>query len=224
MRVTAILCMLVPLVARASAPVESTLVGCVVDGAFYSIDGRAYPIATPASLDLKPFEGKSIALKGLLYPGDRFVPADGAKPTVKDKTCPAASLALIRAEQVSRISVDAIYAAKAGKHDRAVELIERAVAMVSPPECDTLTLRAEVMALKGDTAAANKDVATIKAKKTCTVAKKTVNPLLLQDVGNALVGKGDKKGGVAALELALAECDGDWCAESIKKDLAAAKK
>jgi hypothetical protein len=196
--IVAILCLL-PHVARASGPVDKTLVGCVVDGAFYSIDERAYPIATQASLDLKPFEGKSIALKGQLYPGDRFILDDGAKPEVKAQKCPAASIALVRREQASRMAIDAIYAAKEGDHARAVELVERAVALVTPPECDTLTLRAEVMALKGDTAAADKDVAAIKAKKACSVANgKTVNPLLLQDVGNALVAKGDKRGAVAA--------------------------
>src|SRR5262245_48628837 len=99
--------------ARASKPVDTTLTGCVVGGALYSIDGRAYRISTPVALDLGPFEGKGVALRGWLMPGDRFEPAEGAAPVVKQATCPPASLRLILEDQVVDLRVEATKAAKA---------------------------------------------------------------------------------------------------------------
>jgi hypothetical protein len=210
-------------VAHASKPVKKTLTGCVVDGKFYSIDGVAYPIATPAKLDLTPFEGKSLALTGLLYPGDRFEPESGSVPDVKG-ACPAASVRMIQRDKVLRFRVEATKAAKAGDFDAAVAAIGQAMALVAPPDCDTVTDRAHVFALKGDTAAAAKDVAAIRGRR-CVVDKgKRMNPLLLTELGIALTDKGDKKTALDALQLALAACDGDWCKGDINKAIAAAKK
>ncbi len=209
--------------AEASKPVKRTLTGCVVDKVFYSVDGRAYPISLAQTVDLTPFEGQGVAITGLLYPGDRFEPDAGTKPVQKQKVCPDASLRLIKHETVVRFRVDAGYAADAGDFTKAMDLIGKAMAFVTPPECDTFTDRAHILAQKGDLAAAKKDLAVIRAKKQCYVAGK-MNPLLLQDVAKAMMAKGDKKGAVDALKLANAACDGNWCRDDITKELAEAKK
>ncbi|PLX38427.1 MAG: hypothetical protein C0606_09495 [Hyphomicrobiales bacterium] len=58
----------------ASAPVQRTITGCVIDGAFISHDGyriRVYwPDRTP--VDLGPYEGKTIRYDGSLLPGDHY--------------------------------------------------------------------------------------------------------------------------------------------------------
>jgi hypothetical protein len=208
--------------AGASKPVQRTLSGCVVDGTFYSIAGRAYRISTPASLDLRPLEGKGVSMRGWLSPGDRFELAQGARPEVMQRACPTRSLRLVRRDQVMGLRVAATKAATAGEHDRAVELIGQAMALVSPADCDTFTDRAHIMALKGDLPAAAKDVATIKAKK-CFVEGR-MNPLLLRDLGTLLLSKGDRRAAISALELALAACDGDWCRPDIEKALKSARK
>lgn len=207
--------------ADASKGVARSLTGCVVDDVFYSVDGRAYRIGVPASLDLRPFEGKGVRLRGKLYPGDRFVPDDGATFEVKQAICPRASLRLIKRDVVIGFRVEATKAAEAGDHDLAVERIGQAMAVLTPPDCDTFTDRAQVMALHGDVAAAAKDIATIKAKK-CVIDGR-MNPLLLQDLGNTLRAKGARPSAIAALELALVACDGAWCRPQLKRDLAAAR-
>ncbi len=209
--------------ALASKPVKRTLTGCVVDKAFYSVDQRAYRIALPDAFDLAPFEGQGVAISGLLYPGDRFEPDEGTRPVQKQKVCPTASIRAIKHDTVVRFRVDAGYAADAGDFVKAMDLIGQAMAYVTPPECDTFTDRATILAQKGDLAAAKKDLAVIRARKQCYVAGK-MNPLLLQDVAKAMMAKGDKKGAIEALKLANAACDGSWCRDDITKELAEARK
>jgi hypothetical protein len=210
--------------ATASKPIKRTLDGCVVDGTFYSVsDAHAYRIS-PGNVDLKPLEGKAVSMTGWLSPGDRFELEKGASPTVVAATCPADKLRPIHREKVVRLRVDASYAADAGDLAGAEKKMAAAIALMTPPDCDTLTDRAHLMAKKGDLAAAGKDIAAIKAKKACVVDKPTMNPLLLKDLGKTLVGKGDKKLAVQAFEIALANCDGDWCRPDISKELEAAKK
>jgi hypothetical protein len=96
----------------------------------------------------------------------------------------------------------------------------RAMALMSPGATRSPTRTRD--GAQGDLAAAGKDLAIIKAKR-CVVDGR-MNPLLLQDVGNTLRAKGDKRGAVAALQLALAACDGEWCRPAIAKDLEAAKR
>src|SRR4029077_16757319 len=98
--------------AAASDPGKKTWGGWVVDGGFYSVTGRAYPIQTPDGYDVKPFEGKEVAIEGWLMPGDRFKPL-GA-PEVKAPACPAASLRFIRLEEVGKLRLAAKYALRDG--------------------------------------------------------------------------------------------------------------
>ncbi len=210
--------------AQASKPVEANLVGCVVGGAFYSVEPTiAYRISLPSGLDVAPFEGKQVSMHGKLMPGDRFVLADGEQPQVKAATCPAKALRLIKHNEVVDLRVAATRAAADGDHAAAADLIARAMATLSPPSCDTFTDRAHILVLAGDLAAARKDLAVIKAHKKCSIDRR-MNPLLLQDLGNLLRDKGDRRAAVTALQLALAACDGDWCRPDIKKDLATAKQ
>jgi hypothetical protein len=210
--------------AEASEPVKRTLKGCVYEKTFYSVDGdTAYRITTPAKFDLAPFEGQLVSISGLLSPGDRFEPDPGSAPTVTAKSCSAAVLRPIKNELVVRLRINAGTAAEAGDFAKAHELIDQAFAMLTPPACDSFSDRAEILAREGDFKAMAKDLAVIRARKQCYVAGK-VNPLLVEDVGKVLLAKGEKKLAIEALNLANAVCDGDWCRDDIKKELAEAKK
>ncbi len=210
--------------AEASKPVKRTLKGCVAEKVFFSIDGTmAYRISLPETFDVAAFEGQGISISGLLYPGDRFEPDDGAKPTLTEKTCPLPAVRAIKNDLVVRLRIDAEDAAKAGDFPKAHELIDNAFSILTPPACDSFSDRAEILAREGDYKGMAKDLAVIRARKKCYVAGK-VNPLLVEDVGKVLLAKGEKKLAIEALNLANAVCDGDWCRDDIKKELAEAKK
>lgn len=224
LRITAFACFVcVSSSPYASMPVERVLAGCVIDDIFYSVNGRAYRIRTGDSLDLHPFDGKAVSLRGLLYPGDRFQADTSARPEVNG-ACPTAALRLIQKEKAVDLRVAAKVLAKAGDFDQALDLIARAMATLAPAECDTFTDRAYVFALKGDIPSAANDLTTIKAKK-CAIDRH-MNWLLLQDVGDVLLAKGDKSAAIEAFELALMACDGAQCLgrASIADALDAAKR
>lgn len=205
-----------------SGPVARTLSGCVVDGRFFSIsskDGPAYSISM--SRPLGDFEGKAIRVTGNLYPGDRFEPHEKSAIEVTAPTCDDASRKLIVREKVVRLRVDATYAWKEKRFDDAQELLERAFALDPAPDCDSFTDRATFFATKGDVAAATKDLEVLRAGR-CGNAKK-MNPLLLQDLGAALLERGEQSLARDALTVALKACDGDWCRGDIEKQLAALK-
>ena len=217
--------------AEASEPVKRTLKGCVFDKTFYSVDGdtayrmsmQTFPDPPQPKLDLGPFEAQSISISGLLGPGDRFWPDPGTMPTVTAKTCPVRALRAIKNDLVVRLRIDAQTAGEAGDFPKAHALIDEAFAMLTPPACDSFSDRAEILAREGDFKGVAKDLAVIRARKQCYVAGK-VNPLLVEDVGKVLLAKGEKKLAIEALNLANAVCDGDWCRDDIKKELAEAKK
>lgn len=63
----------------ASRPVERTVVGCVMNGNLYSIRQGGSADAGPVAyllrvegLDLDPYEGRTVRVRGMLSPGDRF--------------------------------------------------------------------------------------------------------------------------------------------------------
>jgi hypothetical protein len=210
--------------AEASKPVKRTLKGCVADKVFFSVDGTtAYRISLPEAFDVAAFEGQGVSISGLLYPGDRFEPDEGAKPAITAKTCPVPAMRAIKNDRVVRLRIDAQAAAQAGDFPKAHELMDQAFAMLTPPACDSFSDRAEILAREGDYKAMAKDLAVIRARKQCYVAGK-VNPLLVEDVGKVLMAKGENKLAIEALNLANAVCDGDWCRDDIKKELAEAKK
>lgn len=224
MRPFLLLILLIASRAEASKPVKRTLKGCVADKTFFSVDGTtAYRISLPQTYDVAAFEGQGISISGLLYPGDRFEPDDGAKPVLTDKTCPLMAMRAIKNDLVVRLRIDAQAAGKAGDFPKAHELIDQAFAILKPPACDSFSDRAEILAREGDYTGVAKDLAVIRARKECYVASR-VNPLLVEDVGKVLLAKGEKKLAIEALTLANQVCDGDWCREDIKKELAEARK
>ena len=71
----------------ASRPVSKNLTGCVIRGTFYSVqegfsgDPKGSLVVyriTVRDMNLAPYEGKKIQLKGSLLPGDRFTPEQGS--------------------------------------------------------------------------------------------------------------------------------------------------
>ena len=224
MRAALLLCFLTS-TAYASKAVKTTAVGCVRGGAFYSVrDGHAYRYSI-AKLDLAPFEGKHVSMKGSLLPGDRFILDDGAKPEVKAASCPAAATrAIVRIEAMD-LRLAAGRAAEAKEFDKAIELSNQAIALVTPADCDAHVDRGTIFAQAGKLAEARVDLAIVKSRKKCAVEKdRKMNFLLLQDLATELLAKGDKVSAISALELALLSCDTDLCRPDIKKALAEAKK
>lgn len=206
--------------AFASQPVETTLVGCVLDGALYSTAATAAYRMAPRGVDLAPLEGKAVKLRGWLSPGDVFELARGEKPQVTAATCGEKQRRLILREQTFRLRAGALKAAEAGDFAEATRLIEEAMAHDPPPECDTFTDRATILALRGELDAAVKDVATLTAR---ACRGDSLNPLLLQDLARAL-GPARRQAAREVLQLALKACDGAWCRGPLQKDLAALQK
>ena len=202
----------------ASKPVESTLTGCVMDGAFYATQKTiAYRMA-PKGVDLAPLEGKSVRMKGWLSPGDAFELGQGERPVVLAATCSQNDRHLILHEQVIRLRVDATHAVQANDLESATKLMAAAMALDPPPECDTFTDRAKLLMAKDDVEGALKDVAVITARK-CRGAQ--LNYLLLQDLAALLTPKHQPQAR-QLLQLALKMCDGgELCLEALKKDLKA---
>jgi len=216
----AVMALLLSVPAFASKPVERTLTGCVLGGAFYSTEDTVAYRLSPRGVDLAPLEGKAVKLRGWLSPGDAFALADGGAPEVLAPSCGERERHLILREQTIRLRVDAGKAAKGGDFAVAVRLIEQAMTLDPPPECDTFTDRATIFAMKGDLDGAVKDVGTLTSR---TCRGDTPNPLLLQDLARALRAK-RKQAARDVLQLALRVCDGDWCRPSIEKDLKALGK
>lgn len=161
-------------------------------------------------------------MRGWLSPGDGFALEKDDQPEVKQPICPAASLRLIKEDIAIDLSIKAVQAAKDGAFERAVQTIERALAVVTPPACNLVTDHARIMALKGELTAVAKDLSTLEAKK-CDLTTR-MNPLLLHDLGKDLLAKGAKAAAIRALQLAMSACDGDWCRPDIARDLQSVNK
>jgi hypothetical protein len=223
-RVVVILC-LAAATAHASQPVKKTVTGCVVKGTFFFVDGDYSYRFSIADLDLAPFEGQTITMKGWLSPGDRFELEKDTKPTVKAKTCGPAMMRPIKRDEAVDLRLAAGREAKAGNWEKAIELSNDALAVMTPAECDSYVDRGTIFAQKGDLDSAKKDLAIVKARKPCFVLRtRKINFALLEDFAQAFIDKGDKKSGVTALELALANCDSEICRPDLKKKIAEAKK
>jgi hypothetical protein len=191
--------------ASASKPVKKTTTGCVVKGDFYAIsDGTAYRYSL-IDIDLAPFEGKAIKMVGWLSPGDRFALADNAKIQILAKACAAAMTRPIKRVEVMDLRLAAGRAAAAKQYEKAVELANQAIALLTPADCDAYVDRATVLAQKGDLDPARVDLGVVKARKLCFLAKHAqLNFLLLEDLAAAFDAAGDKKSAETARELARA--------------------
>jgi len=72
-------CLLIPVQALGSRPVDTIIVGCVIDGMLFDVGDslpvkKVYMITVVPALNLTPYEGKKIRVQGKLTPGDRFQP------------------------------------------------------------------------------------------------------------------------------------------------------
>jgi hypothetical protein len=211
-------------VAEASKPIPWTMKGCVAGGVYYAIDkdsAAAVKIMGDKPLDVAKLEGKWIEVAGLLYPGDYFRPGD-APPVVK-RDCNAADHKAIDYAKAFELRMDGAHAARDGKLDEALELVDASIKLVSPADCDTYIDRAQLYAKKTDLAAAKADVATLKTRK-CRY-RGSLNFLLLHDLGKELRAHDANAVAAEVLEMALVHCGGsDLCKGDIERDLAAARK
>jgi tetratricopeptide (TPR) repeat protein len=100
--VISLFCLLIPVQALGSRPVDIIIVGCVIDGMLFDAGDslpvkKVYMITVVPALNLTPYEGKMIRLRGKLTPGDRFHP-DLEKGIAVLEACEQETLAVIRQE------------------------------------------------------------------------------------------------------------------------------
>ncbi len=211
---------LFPLPGESSRPVEVTLTGCVLGNTFYSIKtDRAYPIRFSSPLDLAPYEGKTVSIRGWLSPGDRFSPLERTSPQVIKDTCDAEARKAINQLYSVQYRIDALKAAKNGNFNDAFLLINKALEL-DRTDCDTYTDRAHIHCMRNDFEAVARDVAIIK-NGACANPKKA-NFLLLEDLGKLLESKGKKQEALEVYRIALDACvsySTGICRETIEKDI-----
>ena len=78
-QVICLFCLLIPVQALGSRPVDTIIVGGVIDGMLFDVGDslpvkKVYMITVVPALNLTPYEGKKIRWRGKLTPGDRFQP------------------------------------------------------------------------------------------------------------------------------------------------------
>ena len=209
-----------PFMTEASRPVERTLTGCVIENRFYSVyPDQAYPIRLSPPVDLKPYEGKSISIKGWLHPGDLFSIKDGAAIQIVSTTCDVQSRKAISKQYILRYRLQALDLAKQGHFDEALAIIGKAFE-IDGSDCDTYTDRAQIYCLNNDLKAVIKDVTVIKTGA-CANPKKA-NYLLLEDLGKCLEGKGRKGEALEVYRLAVDSCVGrgdDLCKQPLSEHI-----
>ena len=215
---------LLPTPAPGSGPVERTLTGCVTGSAFYSVSLRettkqpmkAYLIRFSDPIDLTPYEGKMISMRGWLQPGDRFRPRDGAQPTVVKETCGDDYRKVINREFINGYVVEAKRAARRNEFDEAFRLINKAVEL-DRTRCGTYIERAYLAYSRGDFASGARDVKLVKEKQCADPTD--LNFLTLEDIGQILVKHGRRPEALQVYRMALDSCETDICRESITKDM-----
>jgi len=204
---------------EASGPVASTLTGCVFDNKFYSVKGdRAYPIHFTPELNLIMYEGKTLRIKGRLYPGDRFSIFEENSPEVIKNTCEAEYRKAIDRLYIAQFRIAALKAAKKGDFNEAFMFINNALNM-DKTDCDNYIDRALIYCMKEDFVSAARDISVIKTGA-CANHKKA-NYLMLQDLGRMLDSKGRKHEALDVYKIALDTCTshGKMCTETIEKDI-----
>lgn len=206
--------------AEASRPVERTLTGCVIENRFYSASPeKAYPIRLSQPVDLKPYEGKSVRIKGWLHPGDLFSIKDETVIQIMSDTCDARLRKSIGREYLLEYRLQATAMAAKGNFDEALVIIGKAFA-IDNRDCDTYTDRAQIYCLKNDLNAARKDVTVIKTSA-CDNPQKA-NYLLLEYLGKCLEGKGNKMEALEVYRLAYDSCVGrgsDLCRQPLTEHI-----
>lgn len=207
--------------AHASKPIPWTMKGCVLDGVFYDVDndGAGIVRAMGKPIDTSKLAGKYIEVEGLLYPGDYFRASD--KPPVVRRDCSDAEKKLVEYAKAHEMRLEGGRLADAGKVDEALKLVDKAIKLVQPADCDTYIDRAHLYTRKDEHAAAARDVTVLVARK-CRY-RGALNWLLLRELGTEMRQRKRAKTAVTVLELAAAHCDAEICRPEIEKELAAAR-
>ena len=207
-----------------SRPVPRVLTGCVVEGQFYSVSLRepdmtpvhAYRIRIVGSLDLSPYEGKTITLTGMLSPGDRFNLKPGTEPLVLGAVCSPSYLKVITRGFIFDYVVAAHKEAEKKKFGAALTLIDKAFA-IDPGDCQTYIDRAYVYYLAGDFEAGRRDVRTVTTRSCANTGR--LNFLIMEDVGKILRSHGKRDEALELYEASLAACRSTICSDKVKKDI-----
>jgi hypothetical protein len=155
-----LLCLLISVPALGSRPVDTIIVGGVMDGMLFDVGDalpvkKVYLINVVPPVNLKPFEGKKIRWRGKLTPGDRFQP--DSEPGIEVLgTCDQQTRAAIRQAlpQAYRDKADAM--AENDDWRRAGQYINHAI-QLDGSDCSLYLTRAKFYQRQGKLAEAAAD-------------------------------------------------------------------
>jgi hypothetical protein len=159
-QVICLLCLLIPVQALGSRPVDTMIVGGVIDGMLFDVGDslpvkKAYLITVVPPVNLTPYEGKKIRWRGKLTPGDRFQP-NSAKGIEVLGTCDQETRAVIRQELPQAYRTRAEEMAEDNDWSRAWKYINKAIQLESS-DCSLYLTRAKFYEKQGKLAEAVAD-------------------------------------------------------------------
>ena len=159
--VICLFCLLIPVQALGSRPVDTIIVGCVIDGMLFDVGDslpvkKVYMITVVPALNLTPYEGKKIRLRGKLSPADRFQP-DLEKGIEVLGACDQETRAVIRKELPQAYSTKAEEMAENNDWSNAWKYINKAIQLDSS-DCSLYLTRAKFYEKQGKFAEAVADV------------------------------------------------------------------
>ena len=158
--VICLFCLLIPVQASGSRPVQTIIVGCVIDGMLFDVGDslpvkQVYMITVVPPLNLTPYEGQKIRLQGRLSPADRFKP-DLEKGIEVLGACDQETLAVIRKELPQAYSNKAKGMAENSDWSNAWKYIDKAIKLDSS-DCSLYLTRAKFYTTQGEFAEAAAD-------------------------------------------------------------------
>lgn len=158
--VISLFCLLIPVQALGSRPVDTIIVGCVIDGMLFDVGDslpvkKVYMITVVPSLNLTPYEGKKIRWRGKLTPGDRFQP-DSEKGIEVLGSCDQETRAVIRQELPQAYRTRAEEMAENDDWSNAWKYINKAIQLDSS-DCSLYLTRAKFYTTQGKFAEAAVD-------------------------------------------------------------------
>jgi hypothetical protein len=158
--VICLLCLLIPVQASGSRPVDTIIVGGVIDGMLFDVGDslpvkKAYLISVVPPVNLTHFEGKKIRWRGKLTPGDRFQP-DSKKGIEVLGPCDQETRAVIRQELPQAYRTRAEEMAEDNDWSRAWKYINKAIQLESS-DCSLYLTRAKFYQKQGKLAEAVAD-------------------------------------------------------------------
>ena len=199
----------IPVCLFASRPVDYLLVGCVQDGMLFSLRTAVFKVGSspetranwirvrPPSVNLAPYEGKKIGVRGFLHPGDLFQPDLNTLETLG--ICDEEANLAVRRELPQAYKRKAKEQAGQGDWDTAWNYINKAIKLDNS-DCSLLFTRAEFYQQQGKIQEAVQD-----AQQAVDYGCRRYPDLaflaeLLERVGN-------KPAAIAAYKQALTECE-----------------